>query len=65
MVTVRLETHLIYTAHEQLTCKLVNGACGRKNGGIKKVDFQDFQILLSTVSWGVGGSPGKLVQLVL
>ena len=25
--------------------------------GIKKVDFQDFQILLSTVSWGGGGVP--------
>ena len=25
--------------------------------GIKKVDFQDFQILLSTVSWGGGGGP--------
>ena len=26
-----------------------------KNEDIKKVDFQDFQILLSTVSWGGGG----------
>ena len=31
-----------------------------KNGDIKKVDFQDFQILLSTVSWGVGGPPANL-----
>ena len=40
-------------------------AAEKMGGVLKNVDFQDFQILLSTVSWGGGGSPGKLVQLVL
>ena len=45
--------------------KVVMAPAAEKFGVLKKVDFQDFQILLSTVSWGGGGSPGKLVQLVL
>ena len=31
-----------------------------KVGGIKKFDFQDFQILLSTVSWGGWGVPWEI-----
>ena len=39
--------------------KVVIAPAAEKLGVLKKVDFQDFQILLSTVSWGVGGPLGN------